>query len=103
MLRLLLFLVIAAALAIASVYLANNPGNVVVEWQGQTVQTSVGMLILAFLAVGLALVILIELLRWLGGLPARWRARRARQRELRGYQALTTGLIAVAAGNISAA
>ena len=103
MLRLLLFLVIAAALAIASVYLANNPGNVVVEWQGQTVQTSFGMLLLAFLAVGLALVILIELLRWLGGLPARWRARRARQRELRGYQALTTGLIAVAAGNISAA
>lgn len=103
MLRLLLFIVIAAALAAVAVWFANHPGNVVIEFQGRTVQTSVGMLVLAFLAVGLALVVLVELLRWLGSLPGRVRRHRARQRELRGYQALTTGLVAAAAGNIEAA
>jgi HemY protein len=103
MLRLLVFLAIAAALAVVGVYLANNPGNVVLEWQGYRLETSVGILILAVLAIGVALVLLVELLRWLLGLPRRVREHRRHAREVRGYQALTGGLVAAAAGDIEAA
>jgi len=55
MLRLIVFLAIAAALAVVGVYLANNPGNVVLEWQGYRLETSIGILILAVLAIGVLL------------------------------------------------
>jgi HemY protein len=103
MLRLLVFLAIAAALAVVGVYLANNPGSVVLEWQGRTLETSVGILLLAVLAVGVALILLFELLRWLLGLPRRVRQNRRHAREVRGYQALTGGLVAAAAGNLDTA
>src|SRR5919206_1197997 len=103
MLRLIAFLVVAAVLAVIGVWLANHPGSVVIDWQGRQLQTSVGILLLAFLAVAVVFVVLFEIIRGVRALPARWAERRRYRRELRGYEALTTGLIAAAAGNLSAA
>jgi HemY protein len=103
MLRLLFFIVVAVAVALAAVWFANHPGNVMVEFEGRQVQTSVGMLLLAFLAVGAVVTLLVELLRWLGGLPRRIRQSQRHAREVRGYQALTRGMVEAAAGNIGAA
>ena len=103
MLRLIAFLVVAAVLAVIGVWLANHPGSVVIDWQGQQLQTSVGILLLAVGAVAVAFVILFEIIRGLRAIPARWGERRRHRRELQGYEALTTGMIAAAAGNLSAA
>jgi HemY protein len=103
MIRLILFLVVAAALAAAAVWFANHPGNVVVEFEGRQVQTSVGILLLAFLAVGAVVALLVEILRWLGGLPRRIRQSQRHAREVRGYKALTRGMVEAAAGNLGAA
>ena len=91
MFRLVFFLLVAVAVAVAAVWFANHPGNVMVEFEGRQVQTSVGILLLAFLAVGAVVAILVELVRWLGGLPRRIRQNRQHSREVRGYQALTRG------------
>src|ERR687885_223948 len=72
MLRLIAFLVVAAVLAVVAVWLANHPGSVVIDWQGRTLQTSVGILVLAFLVVAVAFVVLFEIVRGLRALPARW-------------------------------
>lgn len=103
MLRLILFLVVAVAVAAAAVWFANHPGNVAVEFEGRQVQTTVGILLLAFLAVGAVIALLVELFRWLGGLPRRIRRSQRHAREVRGYQALTRGMVEAAAGNLGAA
>ena len=72
MLRLIAFLVVAAVLAVIGVWLANHPGSVVIDWQGQQLQTSVGILLLAVGAVAVAFVILFEIIRGLRAIPARW-------------------------------
>ena len=54
MLRALLFIVKLAVLVLVAVWLANRPGDVVLEWFGYRVETSVGILLLAALLVGVA-------------------------------------------------
>lgn len=103
MIRLIVFLVVAAAAALLTTWLANNPGSVQVAWGGQTIQTSFGMLLLAFLVVGLLISLLVEIVRALRVLPARMRRRKHENRRLRGYRALTSGFVAAAAGNVGRA
>lgn len=103
MLRLLTFLVVAAALAFVAVWFANNPGTVQVEFLGRTLQTSVGILLLAFLAIGTVMTVLIGLLRGLVALPSRAGRSRRRTNEVRGYEALTRGFVEAAAGNLGTA
>lgn len=103
MVRLILFLIFATVVAAVATWLANNPGEVAITWQGRVVETSVGILILAVLAFAAVATLLVELARWLGALPKRIRHRRSEANRVRGYQALTTGMVAAAAGNVSRA
>ena len=103
MIRLVVFLIVATALALGAVWLANHPGNVVIQWQGRELQTSVGILLLAFAAVAVVAALLFEVLRWLRWLPARMRRSSQQRREVRGYRELTSGLLAAAAGDVTAA
>ena len=56
MIRVLIYLVIVALLAFGAVWLAERPGDVVITWQGERVETSVMVLMAAAAAVAVAAV-----------------------------------------------
>jgi HemY protein len=103
MLRVLVFIAVASALAFGSVWLAERPGEVSIVWGGLTIETTVAMA-----AIGVALLIfagmmLWSLLRFVLGLPTAFSfASRARKRT-RGYEAVSRGMVAIGAGDPSAA
>jgi HemY protein len=103
MIRLIVFLVIAVAVAVVASWFADNPGRVTLTWQGMRIETSVAILALAVLAVGILITMLFEILRLLRVAPRRFRERRHRARESEGYLALSQGMVAAAAGDTTAA
>lgn len=103
MLRLILFLAVAIALAAVAVWLADQPGQVVVEWGGLVRTYAVGTAVALLAAIVAAAIVLFEILRWLGAVPTRWRRASRQRRAMRGYEAMVRGLIAAASGDRAAA
>ncbi len=101
MMRILLFLVFSTAAALLAAWFADHPGRVLVEWMGVEIETSFALLFLAVLLLVLLGVVAFEIVHGFVTLPRRLRERRARKRLERGYQALTTGLVAAAAGDLA--
>jgi HemY protein len=98
MIRGLIFFVKLAVVVAVAVWLAERPGDVMITWLGYRVDTSMGMMVLAALILGTVSVLLWRLWRNLTRAPREvGRAVRGR-RESRGYQALTQGMVSVAAG-----
>jgi len=99
MLRLIVLLVCAFAIASGLAWLAERPGNLILNWQGYEVETSVfrAVVILA-LMLGTA-VFLWSLMRQLWLSPAAIGNVFNRRRQKRGLEALSTGLIALGAGD----
>ena len=91
-------LIAIAALVVAAVFLADHPGQVEIVWQGWQIETSVGVLIAAAVVAALAVALLLWLITGSGSPRALLRRRRERRRRA-GYQALTRGMVAVAAGD----
>src|SRR4051794_15532320 len=69
MIRVLIYLVIVALLAFGAVWLAERPGDVVITWQGERVETSVMVLMAAAAAVAVAAVLLWSIARAIVGSP----------------------------------
>ncbi len=99
MIRLFIFLLVVLALGWGFSWLADRPGLISITWQDHLIETSI-MVAATMVA---ALVAAITILWWIVGVI--WtsphsvrRYFRARKRD-RGYQALSTGLIAAGAGN----
>lgn len=99
MIRIFFYAAIVLAAAWGFAWLADRPGELMILWQGQQIQMSL-MVAASLLAI---LLLLILILWWLVRMV--WtspqtvsRYFRARKRD-RGYQALSTGLIAAGAGN----
>jgi HemY protein len=103
MLRLVIFLIVAGALALAAHWLADHPGTVVVQWLDHELILSVGTVLTTVILFAALIILLFEILRLVLGLPSRLRGTRGRRRELRGQQALTRGLMAAAAGDLNGA
>ena len=99
MLRLVLFLLAVSALAFGLSWLADRPGSLLVNWQGYEIETSVfrAIVILAVL-LGLALV-LWSVLRQIWDSPAAIGRFFNRRRQKRGLEALSSGMIAIGAGD----
>ena len=99
MLRLVLFLLAVSALAFGLSWLADRPGSMVVEWQGYEIETSVfrAIFILAVL-LGLT-VVLWSVLRQIWHSPAAIGRFFNRRRQKRGLEALSSGMIAIGAGD----
>ena len=97
MLRALFFFAVLGLAVWGAVSLADQPGRVSLEWRGVRVDTSFAFLlgVVAFIAVVAALVyrFWIFLCRTPGRLKWAWQVKRRQ----RGYQALTRGMVAVAA------
>lgn len=103
MLRTLAYLVALGLLTWGAAELADNPGTVAIRWQGYAISTSVGVLLLLVAATAVLWAFVYHLWRWLRAGPGRFMAGRAARRRERGYQVLTKGLVAVAAGDPKAA
>jgi HemY protein len=92
-------LVAIAVLVAAAVFFAENPGQVEIVWQGWQVETSVGVLVAAAILAATAVAVLLWLLSRILGSPRVFLQRRRERRRRAGYQALTRGMVAVAAGD----
>ncbi|WP_049973711.1 heme biosynthesis protein HemY [Azospirillum sp. B4] len=101
--RILWFLLRLGVVIALAVWVAQRPGTVRLDWQGYIIQTEVGVVALALLAVGVVAYMLVRLLLLLWRSPRRLGAGRRTGRRTRGYQALSQGLLAVAAGDGPAA
>lgn len=103
MIRILFFVIAVLALGGGFAWLADRPGMLSILWQGQLIEMS--LTVAASIIVAIVAIVMISwwLLRTLWTSPhAMRRYFRARTRD-RGYQALSTGLIAAGAGNASLA
>ncbi|SDG30249.1 HemY protein [Limimonas halophila] len=98
MIRGLIFFLKLAVLVAVAVWLADQPGEAVVTWQGYRLETSFGILLLIVAAVAVIAALTYRfwggLLRVPGNIGQFWRNRRRQH----GYRALTQGMVAVAAG-----
>ena len=99
MIRAIILFVALFAAALAAAWLADHPGQLAIDWQGWRVEAPV-----AVVAVGLMLIFGIMALAyrfwlWLARSPEAMNRNRTQKRERQGYEALTKGLVAVAAGD----
>ena len=103
MIRVVLFLLVVGAVALAVGWIADRPGEVAIIWQGWRIDTSVMVMIVAAVAFAIAVSIIWSMLRVIIRAPHEtmrfWQRRRGRQ----GYLAISKGLIAIGAGDASAA
>src|SRR3954469_3192938 len=99
MIRALLYLVGLAALMAGVAWLAGRPGQVTIVWESWRIDTTAGVLAAAVVLIAIATALLYRFWRALVMAPhhfIRWR----RQHRMRsGYESLTAGLVAVAAGD----
>ncbi|MBP1845092.1 HemY protein [Rhizobium petrolearium] len=99
MIRLLIFLVVVLALGWGFSWLADRPGLISITWQDHLIETSImvaATMVVALVAAAMILWWIVGVI-WTSPYSVR-RYFRARKRD-RGYQALSTGLIAAGAGN----
>jgi len=103
MLRLIGFLVAVALIAAGLAWLADRPGDLTVEWQGYVIETSVfrAMVLLVTLVAGA--LVLWAILRNVWRSPAAVGGVLARRRQKLGLDALSSGMIALGAGDRAAA
>lgn len=101
--RALLFLGLIALAAYGAVWLANNPETVAVTWAGREYSTSLAVGVVVFVAAAILLALALGAIRFLVGLPGAIRRASERRRAARGRHALTRGIVAVAAGDLTSA
>jgi HemY protein len=98
--RIAIFLAAIAAIALGAAWFADRPGEVVMTWQGWRISTSL-MVAAAVLLVVIALAIIAwSLLRFVLYSPQRVADFVEERRQLRGWRAVSRGLIAVGTGNM---
>src|SRR3954471_5544939 len=103
MIRVVVYLVIVGLLALGAAWLADRPGDVVITWQNQRIETSVMVLIIAVMAFATLAVMLWSVARAILRSPdLLWMYLRTR-RGVRGYLAVSQGLIAIGSGDARAA
>lgn len=103
MIRVLFFLALVAVAAFGIVWMADRPGDVAIVWQGYRIETSVMVAAAAVAVVALLTVLVWTVVRTILRSPDHIAMFLSHRRGVRGYLALSRGLIAVGAGDASAA
>lgn len=99
MTRLVLFLVGVLLLASGLAWLADRPGSLLITWQGYEIETSVFRAVVLFAAlIGVAFLVW-SLLSQIWSSPAAVSHFMTRRRQRRGLDALSSGMIAIGAGD----
>jgi len=103
MLRLIGFLIGVAVVAAGLAWLADRPGELIVQWQGYQIETSVFRAIVILCALIVMVVVVWSLLRHVWHSPAAVGGMLAKRRQKHGIDALSSGMIALGAGDRTAA
>lgn len=99
MIRLILFLVLLAALALGLSWLADRPGELVLTWQGLRIETSLLVGLAGLIGAFTVVLVIWSALRFIFRLPSLVALTTRARRRARGYAALSRGMIAAAAGD----
>ncbi|MDG2032598.1 MAG: heme biosynthesis HemY N-terminal domain-containing protein [Rhodospirillales bacterium] len=99
MFRAFWFLLLLAALSLGAALLADNPGQVSMQWLGYKIETSVSVLFTALFVLSFLLASAIRIWSFFRRAPRRIGRAHQDWRRQRGYKALTQGMVAVAAGD----
>jgi HemY protein len=100
MIRVVFFLVALALVAAGIAWIADRPGDVVLTWMGTRVETSVMVAALAVVALVLIAVLLWSILRGIMRSPEQVSLFFRHRRAMKGYLAISRGLIAIGAGDM---
>jgi len=103
MIRAFAFFVLLAVAISATVWVANHPGDVMIDWQGYRIETSLALLGFAIAVACVVAALLFALWQGIRHLPGRFSGRMREGRQRRGVRALTEGMVALAAGDARAA
>ncbi|MBV6631505.1 MAG: tetratricopeptide repeat protein [Alphaproteobacteria bacterium] len=99
MIKILSYAIKIAIILAIGYWLIENPGTLTLDWQGYIVSADTPIVaLMALVGIG-AIAIIYHLYRNLLDWPSRWGIGRGIKKRSRGYEALTKGLIAVAAGD----
>ncbi len=103
MIRVIFYLFLIGLLAFVAVWFAERPGDVSVTWQGWRLETSVMMLLVAMATVAVVAVALWSLAVSIWRSPDTLARYLGTRRGMRGYRAVSQGLIAIGSGDVRAA
>src|SRR5579884_2860800 len=103
MLRVVLFLIALGLVAAGFAWLADRPGDIVLTWQGYRIETSLMVVVVGLIALIVAAVLLWSILRAVLRAPENLSLFFRHRRAMKGYQAISRGLIAVGAGDLKLA
>ena len=103
MIRVVLFLASVAAIAAGVAWIADRPGNVAVTWMGYQIETSVMVAALAVVALALVVMLLWSIVRAILHSPEQVSLFFRHRRAVKGYLAVSRGLIAIGAGDLRVA
>ena len=103
MIRIILFLVSVAVIAEGFAWIADRPGEVAITWMGYRIETSVIVAALAVAAFALTVMLLWSLVRAVLHSPEQVSLFLRHRRAVKGYLAISRGLIAIGAGDLRVA
>jgi HemY protein len=103
MYRIILFLLLIALAAGGAAWVADQPGDVVMSWNGWRIATSVPVFALAIGVTVVAAMLAWSILRGLWRAPGKIRQRQRERRHARGRHAITQGLLAIGHGDAATA
>jgi HemY protein len=99
MVRLVVYLITIALIASGLAWLADRPGSLQIVWQGYDIETSVFRAVVLLAAAIASIVFLWSVFRALWNSPAAIGDRLVRRRQRKGLDAVSSGLIAIGAGD----
>ena len=99
MIRAVVLFLAIVALAVAAAWYADHPGSLVLHWAGWQLEASLAVVAVLLVLSFALLLTLYKLLRWLQAGPGAWSRHRQDKQRRQGYEALSRGLVAVAAGD----
>jgi HemY protein len=100
MIRIIFFLLVVGVIASGIAWLADRPGEVVLTWMGYRVETSLLIAAIGLIVLILTAILLWSLLRFVLRSPQQISSFFRRRHAIKGYLAISRGLIAVAGGDL---
>ncbi|WNK00356.1 heme biosynthesis HemY N-terminal domain-containing protein [Thalassospiraceae bacterium LMO-JJ14] len=101
--RWIFFLTGLCLVVVGVVWFVQNPGDVSLQWQGWRLDTSVGVMMAAVLLFAALTAAIYRFWRFLRAVPGEIGSAMKERRKRKGYTALSSGMVAVAAGDASEA
>ena len=103
MIRVIFFLLLIALLALGVAWMADRPGDVAIVWQGYRIETSLMVTVVALAVVIVVALLLWSLVRTILRSPDLVAMFIGQRRGVRGYNAISRGLVAIGSGDARAA